>query len=166
MRWYHFDVHLDDGNVFQDKIIADSEREAETTIRRIYPKARYAVLQSTSFENQANRDMERRRWQQQHGTSATGAAQATTPPPPPPPTPPPPSRAPAGRPWTEVLGLSPSATSGEVRRAYLALIKKYHPDLVASLGPELIELAERKTQELNEAYAAAQAACAQRAPSP
>lgn len=47
----------------------------------------------------------------------------------------------------KVLGLSPNATDEEVKRAYRALAKKYHPDL----NPGDQEAA-RKMQEVNEAY--------------
>lgn len=52
----------------------------------------------------------------------------------------------------QVLGLRRGATRREVRTAYLALIKQYHPDQVAHLGPELGELASRKARDLNRAY--------------
>lgn len=47
----------------------------------------------------------------------------------------------------KVLGLSPNATDDEVKRAYRALAKKYHPDL----NPGDQEAA-RRMQEVNEAY--------------
>ena len=46
-----------------------------------------------------------------------------------------------------VLGLSPTASNDEVKAAYRKLAKKYHPDL----NPDSTE-AEKKMQELNEAY--------------
>jgi DnaJ-domain-containing protein 1 len=66
-----------------------------------------------------------------------------------------PSRAPAAnRPaiWHEILAVSPSASSMEVREAYKHLISKYHPDKVENLGQELKDLAELKTQEITRAY--------------
>ena len=50
----------------------------------------------------------------------------------------------------EVLGISPSATDDEVKAAYRALAKKYHPDNYAD-NP-LSDLAQEKMQEINEAY--------------
>ena len=47
----------------------------------------------------------------------------------------------------KVLGLSPDASDEEVKRAYRALAKKYHPDL----NPGDQEAA-RKMQQVNEAY--------------
>ena len=47
----------------------------------------------------------------------------------------------------EVLGLSPGASDEEVKKAYRALAKKYHPDL----NPGDKE-AEAKFKEVNEAY--------------
>lgn len=54
--------------------------------------------------------------------------------------------------WNEVLGVTPFASSDEVRGAYRKLVSQYHPDKVAALGPELRELATRKSQEINWAY--------------
>ena len=48
-----------------------------------------------------------------------------------------------------VLGVSPSASEDEIKKAYRALAKKYHPDV--NNGSEE---AERKMKEVNEAYSA------------
>jgi len=53
-----------------------------------------------------------------------------------------------------ILGIRKGATSAEIRVAYLACMKQYHPDQVTHLGPELRELANRKAQEINRAYEA------------
>jgi DnaJ-domain-containing protein 1 len=53
----------------------------------------------------------------------------------------------------EVLGVSSQASASEIRDAYQRLVRQYHPDRVADLGPELREVAEAKTKELNAAYA-------------
>ena len=50
----------------------------------------------------------------------------------------------------EVLGVSRSASMDEVKNAYRALAKKYHPDQYA--GSPLQENANKKMQEINEAY--------------
>ena len=50
----------------------------------------------------------------------------------------------------EVLGISPNATDDEVKSAYRALARKYHPDNYA--GNPLSDLAKEKMQEINEAY--------------
>lgn len=57
--------------------------------------------------------------------------------------------------WEGVLGVSRYAPPDEVRRAYRAEMAKYHPDKVAALGDELKVVAERKSKEINAAYAAA-----------
>lgn len=50
----------------------------------------------------------------------------------------------------EVLGIPPTATDDEVKAAYRALARKYHPDHYAD-NP-LSDLAKEKMQEINEAY--------------
>ena len=50
----------------------------------------------------------------------------------------------------EVLGVKEGATEEEIKAAYKALVKKYHPDKYAD-NP-LSDLAEEKMQEINEAY--------------
>ena len=52
----------------------------------------------------------------------------------------------------KALALNEQATFDEVRRAYRELIKSYHPDMVAHLGPELKRVVEQKTKEINSAY--------------
>ena len=53
-----------------------------------------------------------------------------------------------------VLGVSPNASPDAIHAAYLALIQQYHPDRLAHVAPELRDLAQRRTQEINAAYAA------------
>lgn len=48
----------------------------------------------------------------------------------------------------EILGVSKNASQEEIRNAYKTLVKKYHPDLYQ--GDK--SFAEKKTQEINEAY--------------
>ena len=50
----------------------------------------------------------------------------------------------------EVLGVSPNADDGEIKRAYRELARKYHPDNFQN-NP-LADLAEEKMKEINEAY--------------
>ena len=51
-----------------------------------------------------------------------------------------------------ILGVDPSATDEEVKKAYREMAKKNHPDLVSNLGEEVHQAAEKKFQEINEAY--------------
>lgn len=57
--------------------------------------------------------------------------------------------------WHVVLGVSPSASKDEIRRAYKSLLGRYHPDKAASLSHEMRELAERKSREITVAYRSA-----------
>ena len=50
-----------------------------------------------------------------------------------------------------ILGVKPGATDDEIKSAYRALVRKYHPDNYADDNP-LKELATEKMQEINEAY--------------
>ena len=50
----------------------------------------------------------------------------------------------------DVLGISPSCTNEEVRNAYKALAKKYHPDNY--VDSPLADMAEERMKEINEAY--------------
>lgn len=54
--------------------------------------------------------------------------------------------------WFDVLGVSSDASPDEIKHAWREAVRQYHPDLVAGLGSELKDLAERKTKELNAAY--------------
>jgi DnaJ like chaperone protein len=54
--------------------------------------------------------------------------------------------------WYHVLKVSATASADEIRAAYRQLISQYHPDKVEQLGPELKELAVRKSQEITAAY--------------
>lgn len=51
----------------------------------------------------------------------------------------------------KVLGVAPTATDDEVRRAYRKLALQHHPDRVATLGDDIRRAAEKKLQEINDA---------------
>ena len=50
----------------------------------------------------------------------------------------------------KILGVSPNATDDEVKQAYRALVRKYHPDKYANT--DLAEMANEKMKEINAAY--------------
>ena len=50
-----------------------------------------------------------------------------------------------------VLGVSPSASDDEVKKAYSRLALEHHPDKVAALGEDIRKAAEKKFQEINAA---------------
>jgi len=52
----------------------------------------------------------------------------------------------------KILGITSNATDEEVKLAYREMAKKYHPDLVSHLGKEVQHSAEKKFQQVNEAY--------------
>ena len=49
----------------------------------------------------------------------------------------------------KVLGVSRDATDIEIKNAYRALARKYHPDNYAG-NPDMAELAEEKMKEMHE----------------
>ena len=68
------------------------------------------------------------------------------------PPPPPPEETIDGKTPHEVLGVSRDASAKEIRAAYQKLVKEYHPDRAATLAPEIREIAEKRTRQLNRAY--------------
>ena len=62
----------------------------------------------------------------------------------------------ARRAWYDVLDVGPAATAGEIRAAYLALVKAWHPDRFAG-APALAAHAEERLKEINAAYEEARA---------
>ena len=52
----------------------------------------------------------------------------------------------------KVLGIEPTATDDEVRKAYKRMALKYHPDKVATLGEDVQKAAEEKFKKVQEAY--------------
>ena len=69
--------------------------------------------------------------------------------------PPPRAAAPDSAAWHEVLGVSRNATHAVVAAAYRQRISEYHPDKVAKMGTEIRAVAERKSKQINIAYAEA-----------
>ena len=51
-----------------------------------------------------------------------------------------------------MLGIEPTATDDEVRKAYKRMALKYHPDKVATLGEDVQKAAEEKFKKVQQAY--------------
>ncbi len=51
-----------------------------------------------------------------------------------------------------VLGIEPSASIDEIKNQKKKLLKRYHPDLFANQGEEMIKKATKKAQSINHAY--------------
>lgn len=51
-----------------------------------------------------------------------------------------------------ILGVSPGASQDEIKKAYLSLANRYHPDKVLHLGEEFSEMAEMRFKEIQGAY--------------
>ena len=53
-----------------------------------------------------------------------------------------------------ILEITPDATDDEVKKAYRKMAVKYHPDKVATLGPDVQKAAEEKFKAVSQAYEA------------
>lgn len=53
-----------------------------------------------------------------------------------------------------ILGIDPTATDEEVKKAYRRMAVKYHPDKVATLGEDVQRAAEEKFKAISQAYEA------------
>ena len=53
----------------------------------------------------------------------------------------------------KILGVEPGTSQAEIHSAYKQKARMYHPDRVASLAPEVREMAEIRMKEINAAYA-------------
>jgi DnaJ like chaperone protein len=54
----------------------------------------------------------------------------------------------------KVLGIEPTATDEEVKKAYRKMAIKFHPDKVAQMGEEYQKGAKEKFQKIQESYEA------------
>ena len=52
----------------------------------------------------------------------------------------------------KILEVDPQASDEEIRKAYLVMAKKHHPDKVSYLGEEIKQKADDKFKKINEAY--------------
>lgn len=53
--------------------------------------------------------------------------------------------------YASILGITPEATPSEVKRAFRAKAKQYHPDTVSHLGSEYVRIAEEHFKKISEA---------------
>ena len=58
----------------------------------------------------------------------------------------------AKRDYYDVLGLSKSSSSSEIKKAYRKLAKEYHPDKLSGMSEGIINLAKEKFQLIQESY--------------
>ena len=52
----------------------------------------------------------------------------------------------------EILEVPSGSDFKAIKAAYQNKIRQYHPDKVADMGPEVREVAEKRSKEINEAY--------------
>ncbi len=147
--WFEFQLVQPDGSEFTESLPAETIREALEKMRRIYPHARLTLQRQFKkdhlFEPGAP-SYSKPKPKSQSKTQAKTSQRAT---------PPKASPAPTAQDFHKVFKLPADADLRAVKKAYLEALKRYHPDRVADLGEELVELAEQKTREYNEAFKAA-----------
>jgi DnaJ-domain-containing protein 1 len=51
-----------------------------------------------------------------------------------------------------ILEVDPAASDAEIEAAYRRQIAQYHPDRVAGAAPEILALAQKRAQAINQAY--------------
>ena len=122
---------------------SEKQREQERqNLEELQRKAQEAERQRLA---ELRREAERQRWQAEEGREAERRCQQEL------------QRAVAQSPteWWRVLEVAPSATKEEIVRNYRRKIQQCHPDRVAGLAPEFLELAEEHSKALNAAYAQA-----------
>jgi DnaJ-domain-containing protein 1 len=118
-----------------------AEQQSERAERQAQKEREYARQREREREEARRRKQEEDASKEQRRSSGQGQRQSRPP----------------HRPWHEVLGVAASASQDEIRKAYIQLLKQYHPDKVFDLGEDLKNLATKKTAEINQAYAEATA---------
>lgn len=160
-HWFEFEVKQNNATS-KERLPADNYAEAIAKLRRIYPDGSFDLLREwkkeisphpqgfggLSGDAQSVRDM----FSNKRGRSRPTEKKRHSEPPPPQKEEPTPTSKPAESPWWEMLGLPEDASLDQAKKAYIHLVKQYHPDKVRDLGPELQELAERKTLQILKAF--------------
>jgi membrane protein involved in colicin uptake len=126
---------------------SEKQREQDRqNLEELQRKAQEAERQRLA---ELRREAERQRWQAEEGREAERRCQQEL------------ERAAAQSPteWWRVLEVASSATKEEIVRNYRRKIQQCHPDRVAGLAPEFLELAEEHSKALNAAYAQAIRTC-------
>ncbi|WP_309396044.1 J domain-containing protein [Cerasicoccus maritimus] len=151
--WFEFQLVQPDGSEFVESLPAETIREALEKMRRIYPHARLTLTRQFKKDHlfePGSPSYSKPKPKPQPTTQAQSSQRTATPPPQP-------KSTPATQDFHTIFKLPADADFRAVKKAYLDALKRYHPDRVADLGEELVELAEQKTREYNEAFKAAKA---------
>ncbi|CAI4044641.1 hypothetical protein SUVZ_10G1250 [Saccharomyces uvarum] len=115
---------------------------SESTNPYVIKNLRLLQKQLQTYKEQKHRNFNQQYFQQQQQQQQQQRHQAP---------PPGPSHNPQ-KDYYKVLGVAPAATSKEIRKAYLNLTKKYHPDKIKANHNDKEETIHETMSQINEAY--------------